>query len=248
MTMRTYAAIVVFVVAQLTASSIAIGSDVTVEKGDTAGYGLIVRKQATSKRVIFQPVEGQFVNETEIKYYSPSAEVICKGKISTIYRDEIYSIADECARFDDLMPGYGVAYNGESQKMLDVYRNRATYEANIREREWDRYLGIPMDIGEDQFSKMVKDSTLPVLVEFYVTWCPYCKKFESVIGEIAKDLSGRVRVATIDKEKNESLAKEYDVKSYPSLFLFKKGIVIDSWTGAHKTKDPVIKRVNNKIK
>ncbi len=240
-------AVVVGAIAYIAVSSVAMGSEARNEEGATDGYGLISRKQSASKRVIFQPLAGKFVDGAEVEFFDLSAKVVCKGKISSIYRDEVYATAEDCERFDDLMIGYGVAYNGQSIRMREVYQNGAAYKANIREREWDRYIGVPMDIGEDQFEKMVKNSSLPVLVEFYVNWCPYCNRFVPVLGEVAKDFSGKVRVATIDAEKNTLLRKEYEVKKYPSLFLMKGGKVIDSWTGAYATKEPVISRVNKKL-
>lgn len=225
----------------------AYGSDPLFNRTGYGSYGLVTRTQGASKRVVFQPVDGAFNEGFEISYYDFGGQVICKGKIQSIYKDEIYSNAEDCDRFENIGPGMGVAFNGDSSEMLEVYKNKGKVEGALIDREWNRFPGIPKDLGEDQYEKMVLKSSVPVLVEFYATWCPYCQETVPVLGEIAKELEGQVRVATFDREKNPKLYSEMKVEGVPAFFLVRSGKVIGDWTGAIRDKPDVMKYIKSKL-
>lgn len=66
----------------------------------------------------------------------------------------------------------------------------------------------------------------PVLVDFYATWCGPCKAMTPIIKELAKDLSGKVKVLKVDIDKNGKVADKYGIRSVPTLILFRKGKIL----------------------
>ncbi len=79
--------------------------------------------------------------------------------------------------------------------------------------------------GSEQFDKIVLQSDKPVLVDFYSTGCPPCRKMAPIVAEIAKEKKGDIVVAGVDigKKKNKELTERYGIKSWPRFFIFKNG-------------------------
>jgi len=66
----------------------------------------------------------------------------------------------------------------------------------------------------------------PVLIDFHATWCGPCKSQDIVIKDLAKDVSGKVRIIKIDVDKNRGIAQRYNIKGVPNLALFVKGKLV----------------------
>jgi len=75
----------------------------------------------------------------------------------------------------------------------------------------------------------------PVLIDFHATWCGPCKSQDMVIKDLAKDLSGKIRIIKIDVDKNQAIAQRYHINGVPNLALFNKGQLIWQEAGL-KTK------------
>ena len=82
------------------------------------------------------------------------------------------------------------------------------------------------------FDTDVLNSDIPVLVDFWAEWCPPCKKIAPTVDTIASDYAGKVKVGKIDVGDNGGTAMRYNVRSIPSLLLFKGGRVVDQRVGA----------------
>jgi len=82
------------------------------------------------------------------------------------------------------------------------------------------------------FDTDVLNSDIPVLVDFWAEWCPPCKKIAPTVDTIASDYAGKVKVGKIDVDDNGGTAMRYNVRSIPSLLLFKGGRVVDQRVGA----------------
>ena len=104
---------------------------------------------------------------------------------------------------------------------------------------------------DQNFSKEVLESELPVLVDFYADWCGPCQMMGSVIEEIAKEMEampagrqGKVKVGKINVDENQQTAGQYGVMSIPTLILFKKGQPEKTIVGFRNKKD-IVKEISN---
>jgi thioredoxin 1 len=75
------------------------------------------------------------------------------------------------------------------------------------------------------FNKIVNEQT-PVLVDFFAEWCGPCKAQSPIIKELAQEVNGKVRVIKIDIDKNQAIAKRYNVRGVPTLVLFQEGQIV----------------------
>ncbi len=88
-----------------------------------------------------------------------------------------------------------------------------------------------ISLGDSNFSAEVLRSAVPVLVEFWATWCGPCKKIAPTVDALAAQYAGRVKVGRIDGDRNHATAQRYGVHGYPSLLLFKDGAVVGRLVG-----------------
>ena len=86
-------------------------------------------------------------------------------------------------------------------------------------------------ITKDNFEEEVINSSLPVLVDFWATWCGPCRMLAPVIEEIATEYQGRVKVGKINVDEEQELAVKYGVMSIPTVILFKNGTVENTTVG-----------------
>jgi len=87
------------------------------------------------------------------------------------------------------------------------------------------------DLTDENFLKQI-GTGLPILVDFSATWCGPCKQLEPVLKSISSDHASRLRVGKIDIDASPATADAHNVRSVPTLLLFKNGKVIDSFVGA----------------
>ena len=82
------------------------------------------------------------------------------------------------------------------------------------------------------FDAVVKDSEIPVVVDFWAEWCGPCKQIGPSIEEISNEMEGKIKVVKVDVDTNPSAAASLGVRGIPALFLFKDGEVLSNKTGA----------------
>src|SRR3974390_3809214 len=82
------------------------------------------------------------------------------------------------------------------------------------------------------FDENVKSSDIPVLVDYWAEWCGPCKMIAPVLDESAESFAGRLRVAKINVDQNQSVPARYHVRGIPTLMLFRDGEVVATKVGA----------------
>ena len=88
-----------------------------------------------------------------------------------------------------------------------------------------------MNITSENFEKEVLNSELPVLVDFWASWCGPCKMMAPIVEEIAKELEGKAKVCKINVDEEQNLAIKYGIMSIPTFLVFKEGKVISTKIG-----------------
>ena len=81
------------------------------------------------------------------------------------------------------------------------------------------------------FEDEVLNSTTPVLVDFWATWCGPCRTIAPTIEKLAADYDGRAKVVKLDVDNNPQTAMKYGIRSIPSLLFFKDGRPVDQMVG-----------------
>ena len=100
----------------------------------------------------------------------------------------------------------------------------------------------PVIITDANFSTVVEASPLPVLVDFWAAWCGPCRVVAPVIEQLARELSGRVRVGKLDVDASPVTASRFHVQSIPSLLIFKGGKEVDRMVGV-QSKEAILLRL-----
>ncbi len=102
---------------------------------------------------------------------------------------------------------------------------------------------LPLNDGD--FSKEVAESDLPVLVDFWATWCGPCQTMGPILDNIADEYDGKVKVMKVNVDSNPLTPSKYGIRGIPTLILFKGGEVVDKIVGAvpKSAVDNLLKKV-----
>jgi thioredoxin 1 len=92
--------------------------------------------------------------------------------------------------------------------------------------------GKPVKVTDATFDQVVLKAGVPVLVDFWASWCGPCRVVAPRIEELAQDYAGRALVAKLDVDANQATARRYGVMSIPTLVFFENGQEVDRITGA----------------
>jgi thioredoxin 1 len=86
-------------------------------------------------------------------------------------------------------------------------------------------------VNDKNFSSEVLKSDLPVLVEFWATWCGPCRSISPIVEVLAKEFWGKVKVTKLNVDDSPATPSQYGVRGIPTLILFKDGKILDQIVG-----------------
>ncbi|MCL2929142.1 MAG: thioredoxin [Trichodesmium sp. St16_bin4-tuft] len=95
----------------------------------------------------------------------------------------------------------------------------------------------------NNFDELLTGSDLPVLVDFYATWCGPCKMMTPILEQVNQQIKDKLRIVKIDTDKYPQLASRYHIESLPTLVLFKNGQPVDRIEGVIQSPQ-LVERLN----
>ncbi|MBO5180391.1 MAG: thioredoxin [Paraprevotella sp.] len=86
-------------------------------------------------------------------------------------------------------------------------------------------------MANESLKQLIGENEL-VLVDFYATWCGPCKSMHPVLENLKKDMGDRIRIVKVDVDAHQELAVQHEIRSVPTLMLFRKGELVWRKSGA----------------
>ncbi|MEI6381485.1 MAG: thioredoxin [Cyanobacteriota bacterium ELA615] len=96
------------------------------------------------------------------------------------------------------------------------------------------------------FSELLNSSNLPVLVDFYATWCGPCQMMAPILEQVGAQLKNKVKVVKIDTDKYPNLGSQYEIQALPTLILFVGGMAVEKIEGLRSATE-IISILNRRI-
>ena len=87
-------------------------------------------------------------------------------------------------------------------------------------------------VTDETFDSEVKNSDVPVVVDFWAEWCGPCKQIGPALEELSVEMAGKIKIAKVDVDTNPNSTASMGVRGIPALFIFKDGEVISNRAGA----------------
>lgn len=97
--------------------------------------------------------------------------------------------------------------------------------------------GNLLAITESNFEQEVKNSDIPVLIDFWAPWCGPCQMLTPIIEQLSQDYEGKVKVCKLNTDEAQNIAAQFGIQSIPSLILVKNGEEADRMIGARPKQD-----------
>ena len=92
--------------------------------------------------------------------------------------------------------------------------------------------GVPVNLSSTSFDRFISKNDLPVVVDFWAAWCGPCKMMAPVFSQVASETATKFRFAKVDTEQAQDIAARYNIRSIPTMMMFRNGKEIDRVAGA----------------
>ncbi len=106
--------------------------------------------------------------------------------------------------------------------------------------------GLTFEVTDSNFEQEVLKSAQPVLVDFWAEWCGPCRMIAPAVEQIASEYVGRARVGKLDVDKNMGVTSRYQIRSIPTLLIFKNGQIQEQLVGA-QSKDVITRMLEKHL-
>lgn len=93
-----------------------------------------------------------------------------------------------------------------------------------------------LSVTSENFQQEVLESDLPVLVDFWATWCPPCRGMLPTVEQLSEELAGKAKIVKVDIDQSRDLAAKFGIVSVPTFNIFKDGEVVATLVGAQQKK------------
>lgn len=109
---------------------------------------------------------------------------------------------------------------------------RANEQGQCGRCKHDLFNGHPVDLTDTDFSRFLQKNELPVIVDFWASWCGPCQMMAPIFKDVAGEMKFNARFAKVNTEQAQQVSAQFGIRSIPTLILFHQGKEIDRLAGA----------------
>ena len=93
------------------------------------------------------------------------------------------------------------------------------------------------ELNKDNFEKEVMEANVPVLIDFWASWCGPCRMMSPVIDQIAEEMGDKLKVCKVNVDENHELAEKYEIMTIPAFIVIKNGAEAGRTIGVQPKED-----------